>query len=113
MRSDITTSNIVEGELKQGRLMSEVFLPRLLSTKVCMSSPMVPLLYLTCTFTCLLKMVLQPYVEDLFRAIFAPPTSQHPTVPKAIKYLFDFLEGQAVEMGISDRDIVHRWKTNR
>eukprot|EP00731_Ephydatia_muelleri_P021671 Em0014g262a len=90
VKSDITTSNVVEGEVIQGRLMSEVFLPRLLST----------------------KMVLQPYVEDLFKAIFAVPTLQCATVPKAVKYLFDFLDHQAAEIGIHDRDTIHRWKTN-
>eukprot|EP00731_Ephydatia_muelleri_P021672 Em0014g263a len=67
--------------------MSELFLPCLLST----------------------KMVLQPYVEDLFKAIFAVPTLQCATVPKAVKYLFDFLDQQAAEIGIHDRDTIRRY----
>ena len=59
------------------------------------------------------KMVLQPYVEDLFKAIFAVPTPQCATVPKAVKFLFDFLDQRAAEIGVQDNDTVHRWKTNR
>ena len=55
--------------------------------------------------------ILQPYVDDLFHAIFAVPRGR--PLPKAIKYLFDFLDLQAAELGIQEADTVHTWKTNR
>ena len=55
--------------------------------------------------------ILQPYVNDLFHAIFAVPRGR--PLPKAIKSLFDFLDLQAAELGIQDHEILHTWKTNR
>jgi hypothetical protein len=73
---------------RQGKILSEVFLTRLLST----------------------KRILQSYVDDLFKAIFAVPRGR--PLPKAIKCLFDFLDLQAAELGIQDPEILHTWKTN-
>lgn len=55
--------------------------------------------------------ILQPYVDDLFQAMFTVPGGT--TVPNAIKYLFDFLDIQAADLGIADPDVLHMWKTNR
>ncbi|KAL5475134.1 hypothetical protein EMCRGX_G027193 [Ephydatia muelleri] len=70
------------------KIMSEVFLTRLLAT----------------------KRILQPYVDDLIKAVFS--VSSDKPIPKAVKYLFDFLDLQAADMGISDPDVLHTWKTN-
>lgn len=32
--------------------------------------------------------------------------------PLCIKFLFDFLDQQAEQLGIHDHDIVHAWKSN-
>ncbi|KAL5475125.1 hypothetical protein EMCRGX_G027184 [Ephydatia muelleri] len=78
-----------EGTQRQGnKIMSEVFLTRLLAT----------------------KRILQPYVDELFQVLFTVPSGT--AVPKPIKYLFDFLDVQAADMGISDPDVLHTWKTN-
>lgn len=55
--------------------------------------------------------ILQPYVDDLFNAIFTMPKG-HP-LPKAIKYLCDFLDVQAADLSQHDPDTLHTWKTNR
>ena len=55
--------------------------------------------------------ILQPYVDDLFNAIFSMPKG-HP-LPKAIKYLCDFLDVQAADLSQHDPDTLHTWKTNR
>ena len=69
------------------------------------------LIFLYHSLITLASMVLQPYVEDLFKDIFAMPTPQCATVPKAVKFLFDFLDHRAAEIGVQDSDTVHRWKT--
>ena len=58
-----------------------------------------------------MQRILQPYVDDLIKVVFS--SSSEKPVPKAIKYLFDFLDLQAADMGISDPDVLHTWKTNR
>lgn len=35
------------------------------------------------------------------------------SVPLAVKYLFDYLDYEAVSAGIGDADVVHVWKNNR
>ncbi|KAL5475133.1 hypothetical protein EMCRGX_G027192 [Ephydatia muelleri] len=76
-----------EGEtLRQGsKIIPEVFLTGLLAT----------------------KRILQPYVDE---ALFTVPSGT--AVPKPIKYLFDFLDLQAADMGITDPEVLHTWKTN-
>ncbi|CAI8038569.1 Plexin-A4 [Geodia barretti] len=54
--------------------------------------------------------ILQPYVDDLFKGIFAVPRGK--PLAKAIKFLYDFLDLQAAELGIQDPEILHTWKTN-
>lgn len=31
----------------------------------------------------------------------------------AVKYLFDYLDYEAVSVGVTDPDVVHVWKNNR
>ncbi|KAK2858797.1 hypothetical protein Q5P01_003417 [Channa striata] len=67
--------------------LKEVHLTKLLSTKVAVHS----------------------FVENLFKSIWGMP---HNKAPLAVKYFFDFLDGQADNMKITDPDVLHIWKTN-
>lgn len=53
---------------------------------------------------------LQKFLDDLFQAILSIPPDRPPL---AVKYFFDFLEEQADKRGITDPDTLHIWKTNR
>jgi len=55
---------------------------------------------------------LQVYVDDLFETLFGV-TSRGNVLPYAIKYMFDFLDDQALHHSIVDREVVHTWKSNR
>ncbi|XP_062373564.1 plexin-C1 [Sardina pilchardus] len=68
--------------------VKEVYLTKLLSTKVAVHS----------------------YVENLFRTIWGMTNNNKPL--HAVKHFFDFLDGQAENKKISDPDVVHIWKTN-
>ncbi len=46
-------------------------------------------------------------VEQIFGSVV---DSQSP--PLCIKFLFDFLDSQAMALDIHDADIVHAWKSN-
>jgi len=35
------------------------------------------------------------------------------SVPMAVKYLFDYLDNEALSVGMTDPDVVHVWKNNR
>lgn len=71
------------------KMVSEIYLTRLLATKG----------------------TLQQYVDDLFERIFS--TAHRGTVlPLAIKYMFDFLDDQALLHNIMDTEVVHTWKSN-
>lgn len=72
---------------RQQKVISEIFLTRLLATKG----------------------TLQQYIDELFMAILRVDQN----VPPAIKWLFDFLDGAAKRHGIHDPDVVHTWKSNR
>ncbi|XP_010155868.1 PREDICTED: plexin-C1 [Eurypyga helias] len=72
---------------KQKFKVKEMYLTKLLSTKVAIHS----------------------VVEKLFRSIWSLPNSK---APVAIKYFFDFLDAQAESKKITDPDVVHIWKTN-
>ncbi|XP_060073479.1 plexin-A4-like [Ylistrum balloti] len=79
--------------LKEGdrgsKMVSEIYLTRLLATKG----------------------TLQQFVDDLFERIFS--TNHRCTaLPLAIKYMFDFLDDQALQHGIQDIEVVHTWKSN-
>ncbi|KAL1449698.1 hypothetical protein WDU94_002181 [Cyamophila willieti] len=71
---------------RSNKLVSEVYLTRLLTTKG----------------------TLQNYVDDLFKIIFS---TESPSL-FAIKYMFDFLDKQAADHDITDPKIVHTWKSN-
>ena len=91
------------------KLIREVFLPRLLATKVCSFKwPCREIASLCCVN---LQRILQPFVDDLFKVVFTVPRGK--PLPKAIKYLFDFLDWQAAQNGITDPEVLHTWKTNR
>lgn len=70
-------------------MVSEIYLTRLLATKG----------------------TLQQYVDDLFETIFSI-ASRGSVLPSAIKYMFDFLDDQAIHHGLLDTEIVHTWKSN-
>ncbi|XP_019328964.1 PREDICTED: plexin-C1, partial [Aptenodytes forsteri] len=72
---------------KQKFKVKEMYLTKLLSTKVAIHS----------------------VVEKLFRSIWSLPNNK---APVAIKYFFDFLDTQAESKKITDPDVVHIWKTN-
>lgn len=58
----------------------------------------------------MMKGTLQKFINDLLEAIFS--TSPSAPLPVAIKYMFDFMDNQAVEHGITDPEVVHAWKSN-
>ena len=70
-------------------MVSEIYLTRLLATKG----------------------TLQKFVDDLFETIFST-AHRGSALPLAIKYMFDFLDDQALHHGISDPEVVHTWKSN-
>lgn len=74
---------------KSPKMMSEVYLTRLLATKGGMQS----------------------YVDDFFETVFSTAHGSN-VLPYAIKYLFDFLDEQAMLHGITDPDVVYTWKSN-
>ncbi|XP_074605238.1 plexin A [Brevipalpus obovatus] len=74
---------------RNNRLVTEIYLTRLLATKG----------------------TLQKFVDDLFETIFST-AHRGSALPLAIKYMFDFLDDQAINHGITDLEIVHTWKSN-
>ncbi|KAL5015009.1 hypothetical protein ScPMuIL_009279 [Solemya velum] len=77
-----------EGD-RGSKMVSEIYLTRLLATKG----------------------TLQQFVDDLFERIFS--TAHRGTaLPLAIKYMFDFLDDQALHHNIQDPEVVHIWKSN-
>jgi len=72
--------------LVTNKLVSEVYLTRLLATKGS----------------------LQKYIDNFFDKIFSLID-----LPLPIKYLFDFLDEQAEYYQIFDSNIIHTWKSNR
>ncbi|GFY60911.1 hypothetical protein TNIN_181314 [Trichonephila inaurata madagascariensis] len=77
-----------EGE-RGNKMVSEIYLTRLLATKG----------------------TLQKFVDDLFETIFST-AHRGSALPLAIKYMFDFLDDQALNHGITDPEVVHTWKSN-
>lgn len=77
-----------EGE-RGNKMVSEIYLTRLLATKG----------------------TLQKFVDDLFETIFST-AHRGSALPLAIKYMFDFLDDQALQHAISDPEVVHTWKSN-
>ncbi|XP_065211804.1 plexin-A2-like [Planococcus citri] len=73
------------------------------------NNQIVPEIYLTRLLA--MKSSLQKFVNDLFKAIFKI-THQNNCFPVAIKYMFDFLDDQALQHGITDPEVMHVWKNN-
>lgn len=71
-----------EGEQRTNKMVSEIYLTRLLST----------------------KLTLQKFVDDLFETIFSI-AHRGSALPLAIKYMFDFLDDQALQHGITDPEV--------
>lgn len=76
-------------ENRVNKMVSEIYLTRLLATKG----------------------ALQKFVDDLFETIFST-AHRGSALPLAIKYMFDFLDDQALLHGITDPEVVHTWKSN-
>ncbi|KAF5901675.1 plexin-C1-like, partial [Clarias magur] len=83
---DIDSDQSEHPERKKLKL-KEIYLTKLLSTKVAVHS----------------------FVESLFRSIWGMPNNK---APSAVKYFFDFLDSQAEKKKIMDPDVLHIWKTN-
>ncbi|UYV82243.1 PlexA [Cordylochernes scorpioides] len=81
--------NNKEGGDRSNKMVSEIYLTRLLATKG----------------------TLQKFVDDLFETIFST-AHRGSALPLAIKYMFDFLDDQALHHGIADPEVVHTWKSN-
>ncbi|XP_071960877.1 plexin-A4-like [Antedon mediterranea] len=77
-----------EGD-RGNRMVSEIFLTRLLYTKG----------------------ALQKFVDELFATILNV-RREAANVPLPIKYLFDYFDDQAKENGITNPEVVHAWKSN-
>ncbi|MGH0160634.1 UNVERIFIED_CONTAM: hypothetical protein FKN15_039575 [Acipenser sinensis] len=75
------------GKKRKKLKLKEVYLTKLLSTKVAIHS----------------------FVEKLFQTIWGISNNK---VPVAVKYFFDFLDLQAKNKMITDPDVLHIWKTN-
>ncbi|XP_052060190.1 plexin-A4-like isoform X2 [Mytilus californianus] len=78
-----------EGTDRGSKMVSEIYLTRLLATKG----------------------TLQQYVDDLFERIFSIAHRGN-ALPLAIKYMFDFLDDQALLHNIQDQEVVYTWKSN-
>ncbi|KJH51742.1 plexin cytoplasmic region [Dictyocaulus viviparus] len=59
----------------------------------------------------MMKGTLQKFINDLLETIFSTTPRSAP-LPAAIKYMFDFMDEQALEHGIMDTEVVHAWKSN-
>ena len=70
------------------------------------------MLLLISIYLLLFQMTLQKFVDDLFETIFSVNYRCN-TLPRAIKYLFDFFDDQAKQHGITNPEVVHSWKSNR
>jgi len=53
----------------------------------------------------------QQFVDDLLETIFSV-TNRECALPLAVKFMFDFLDDQAILHEISDPEVVHTWKSN-
>ncbi|KAF8370327.1 plx-1 [Pristionchus pacificus] len=58
----------------------------------------------------MMKGTLQKFINDLLESIFS--SSRHATLPACVKYMFDFMDSQALEHGITDPEVTHAWKSN-
>lgn len=85
----IEDSKLHQQQQLTAKLVSEVYLTRLLATKGGMQS----------------------FVDDFFESVFSTAHGTN-VLPFAIKYMFDFLDDQAARHGITDPDVVYTWKSN-
>ncbi|XP_065214454.1 plexin-A4-like isoform X2 [Planococcus citri] len=85
----IDLSNGQDDHAESNQIVPEIYLPRLLGV----------------------KNSLQSFVNDLFATILKK-NHQKKCFPTAIKYMFDFLDDQALQHGITDPEVVHVWKNN-
>jgi len=85
--SDFTMEQ--KGDVRQNKMMAEIYLTRLLKTKG----------------------TLQNFVNDLFQSVFTV-TSKGETIPPPMKFLFDFLDKQAALLNVTESEILHTWKNN-
>lgn len=70
---------------------------------------MVTEIYLTRLLTT--KTTLKKFIDEVFETILSTSFSNH-GFPLAVKYLFDFLDDQALHHEIQDPEVVHTWKSN-
>lgn len=79
-----------DGTTKRGnKMMTEIYLTRLLTTKT----------------------TLKKFIDEMFETILSINNRNY-AFPQAIKYLFDFLDDQALHHEITDSEVVHTWKSN-
>lgn len=79
-----------DGTTKRGnKMMTEIYLTRLLTTKT----------------------TLKKFIDEMFETILSTNNHNY-AFPQAIKYLFDFLDDQALHHEITDPEVVHTWKSN-
>ncbi|XP_066912178.1 plexin-A4-like isoform X2 [Clytia hemisphaerica] len=76
-------------DMRHSKMMAEVYLTRLLKTKE----------------------TLQLFVNKLFDSIFGLHEGGR-TIPPSVKYLFDFLDAQAMTLDINEDEVRHTWKNN-
>ena len=86
---ETTSNNNNNNNCQVSKLVSEVYLTRLLATKGGMQS----------------------FVDDFFESVFSTAHGSN-VLPFAVKYLFDFLDAQAALHQVADPDVVHTWKSN-
>ncbi|GIY44957.1 hypothetical protein CEXT_129011 [Caerostris extrusa] len=92
------------------KAIPEIFLTRLLSTKV---SKYVQLVKIFERSDIILKLyfslgTIQKFVDDFLTTILSAKES----LPPAVKWLFDLFDEAAARYGISDPEVVHAWKSN-
>ncbi|KAI6236464.1 hypothetical protein M3Y95_00160400 [Aphelenchoides besseyi] len=76
-------------EHQEDKLVAEVYLTRLLT----------------------MKGTLKHFIKRVFKVILSANTGVAP-LPLCVKYMFDFLDEQAMEYGIDEPEVVHAWKSN-
>lgn len=64
---------------------------------------MVTEIYLTRLLT--MKGTLQRFIEDLLETVFSVTAMAQCPFPPCVKYMFDFLDDQAMELGITDPEV--------
>jgi plexin A len=85
----LVKSNDPHPEQSQSKMVLEIYLTRLLT----------------------MKGTLHKFIEDLYEAIFST-AHRGSTLPPCVKYMFDFMDDQALSHNITDPDVVHTWKSN-